>query len=523
MQYLETAATRLRDLPAKARWIAALSLGLLYTLAFAPTFWIVLIVPALTGVFWLLQGAQSARQAFFTGWWFGFGHHVSGLYWMAYSLLVEPEKHAILIPFAVSLIPAVLAVYIGLVTTATWKLRARPAWQSVMLFATFWVAAEWARAYLFTGFPWNLAGYVWAFSDTMLQPAALAGVYGLSLLTLLAGASWATLTETGGGFRRYCLPVFSAALLVFAYVGGTVRLAFAPPAFMPEITLRIVQGNIEQHHKWDPAVRAQTVQTYIAASQATRATVTPEAPPRTSPAAPTHILWPETAMPYLLNEAPDVLAAIAPVIPDGGLLMTGALRSAGERTAFWNSLFAIGANGEIVAVYDKAHLVPFGEYVPFREWLPITRITAGTGDFDRGPGPLTLQLPGLPPVAPQVCYEGIFPHFQSTEPVQPEWIFNITNDAWFGDSGGPHQHFHMTRLRAVEQGIPVVRAANTGISGVIDAFGRVIASLPLNTQGVIDSPLPAATARTPFGQYGPVIVSLLLLMSLATGLIKFNE
>jgi apolipoprotein N-acyltransferase len=271
--------------------------------------------------------------------------------------------------------------------------------------------------------------------------------------------------------------------------------------------LRIVQPNIEQRIKWQPDLRAKHVAGQMGLSAGS------------GPRPPTHLVWSETAVPFLLPDAAQVLQALAKVVPPGGVLLTGAPRRAevDGTPRLWNSLFAIDETGSIVAIYDKRHLVPFGEYMPLRSLLSIAKLTQGGGDFSPGEGSRSLTLPGLPEASALICYEVIFPGNVVDEGSGARWLLNITNDAWFGTSTGPYQHFAAARLRAVEEGLPLVRAANTGISAVVDAYGRVIASLGLNRVGVIDAPLPRALEeRPPFARFGNW--TLLILLGVATSL-----
>lgn len=473
-------------------------------------------VPALLLAFpclvWLIDSSPTRRRAFMDGWWFGFGHFVAGLYWIGFSLLVDAAQFAWLLPFAVLFIPAALAVYIGLVAVMTRSLSSGPL--RIIAFAAAWVVVEWLRGQLFTGFPWNAIGTVWAVSDSMMQFAAVGGVYGLSLLTIFIAASPAPL-----GYRkdrsRWAFPIIAIIITAGLWSYGAARLPAGPPQFVPDVVLRVVQPNIPQRIKWDPALRDRHLATYLKLSS------------QPSDTTPTHVIWPETAVPFFLAADELRRRAISTIIPENGLLLTGAVRRTPRGTRpfqVWNSFYAIDPAGHIAATYDKFHLVPFGEYVPFRGLLDFAKITAGRTDFTAGPGPRTLNLPGLPPVSPLICYEVIFPD-RVTAPnvrppsVRPQWLLNVTNDAWFGTSSGPYQHLAMARFRSVEQGLPLVRAANTGISAVTDSYGRVLARLNLNTQGALTIGLPRSNAAPPiFSNFGSAPV-LVLSMGLLIGVI----
>ena len=463
------------------RVLASLGAGVAAAAALPPVGALPLLVVAFTALAWLIEGCGRGRSALAVGWWFGFGHFIAGLYWTGTALLTEPETFAWMVPFAVIGLPAVLAVFTALVA---WTAHRVPVGATrVVALAAAWTAAEWLRGHVLTGFPWNLIGYSWTVSDAMLQVTALVGVYGLGFITVLAAAAPATLAA-----GRWQPSAAAAALLVAVWVGGAARLATAEIDDVPGVRLRIVQANIAQHHKWrEDRVREQFNRYLQLSSTPGQAEIT-------------HLVWPETATPAALNRDQGALRMIGGLVSPGGLVLTGALRVASDDETparVWNSLYAVDPNGAVAAVYDKHHLVPFGEFVPLRAALGalgVAKITAGRGDFSAGPGPRTLDLPGLPPLSPLICYEAIFPGAVTEPGRTPEWLLNITNDAWFGRSSGPYQHFAMARVRAVEQGLPLVRAANTGISAIVDAHGRTVARLGVGETGVLDGALPGAIA-----------------------------
>ena len=480
--------------------VAALC-GALAAAALPPVYLFPLLLPAFCGLLWLLDGIERPRQAAFLGWSFGFGHGVVGLYWVGHAFLVDAAQFGFLMPLAVAGLAALLAVFQALALYAVallgWQGAARGA-----AFAIFWVLSEWLRSWIFTGFPWNFIGSVWTFSPEMLQLAVLTGAWGLSFMTLLAATAPAALTGSGAasGRSRKATGVVVVAFLLLpllAWGGGTIRLLSAPDPgshVVEGVNLRLVQPNIEQSLKWQPNLRQGHLDTLIRLSRSAGFEKV------------THVLWPETAIPYLLSNSPDdaqLRSLVAAAAPENGLLLSGAPRRGpsqsgsterlvGNGLLTWNSLHALDASGAVRAVYDKFHLVPFGEYVPLRWLLSFSKLTAGRGDFSSGPGVTTLSLPGLPPVSPLICYEIIFPGEVVDADNRPGWMLNVTNDAWFGDSSGPRQHFAAARMRAVEEGIPVIRVANTGISGVIDGYGRVLGRIELGTEAVLDIALPQA-------------------------------
>jgi apolipoprotein N-acyltransferase len=499
--------------------LLALALGALLALALPPFHFLPLAAVALTGLVWLIDGTRGPRGAFGVGWLFGFGHFLAGLYWIVNALLIFGWKFLPVYPVVVGFLPSILALFVGLAAMATRALPFRGA-ARVLGLAGFWVAAEWLRGAMFSGFPWNLAGYAWAFSDPMLQIASVTGVYGLSLLTVAVLAMPAILAEPARGPISGWRPIAAAALaLVGAFIFGATRLSTAPAVGddpVPGVVLRVVQPNVEQVNKWDRARHEANFLHHLQLSASVgRQPVT-------------HVIWPETAATFFLAEQKPALDMVARVVPPGGLLLTGTPRrgvEGGERR-LWNSLVAVDGRGQVTATFDKFHLVPLGEYVPFKDYLPLTKVVQGASDYSAGPGPRTLRLAGLPPMSPLICYEVIFPGHVLDAADRPHWLLNITNDGWYGDSPGPRQHFAQARLRAVEEGLPLVRSANTGISGVIDAYGRVVARLDLGLAGIVDAPLPRAlTAPTPFARLGDwSVLALLLLTGLgAAGLARLQR
>ena len=522
-------ARRTAALAGWPRRLVAVGLGALVSAALPPFFAVPLLGVAFTGFVWLIDGAGSARSparaAFAVGWWFGFGYFMTGLYWITNALLVDADRFGWLVPFATSGLSAGLAIFSGLAAAAVRLSGARGAGRVVAL-AVAWTALEWLRGQILSGFPWNLVGTAWVFSDALSQTVALTGAYGLSLLTVALAAAPATLgdpvnggADAGTGRRRWAAVVVMTALFGVLWAAGAARLALAPakvdPAaegsdgsVVPGVRLRLVQANIDQRLKWSPSERAANFRKYLEMTKGPGFENV------------THVIWPETAVPYIVARDAGARAAIAAVVPPKGLVITGAIRATPvgvKPFQVWNSAHAIDESARIVETYDKFHLVPFGEYVPLRGVLPLKKITRGAVDFSAGPGPRTLALPGLPPVSLLICYEVIFPGNVLDPGDRPRWLLNLTNDAWFGESTGPYQHFAAARLRAVEEGLALVRVANTGISAVIDPYGRVIARLGLGDEGVLDSPLALPLeALTPYARFGNWI--LLGLLTIAIGL-----
>jgi apolipoprotein N-acyltransferase len=490
------------------RFGAAVLLGVVASLSVPPLYAMPVLWLAFPGLYWLLASAPGGRSAFLTGWAFGFGFFVPGLYWVSWALTVD-SRFFWLIPIAMAGLPALLGIFTGLAGLGFHLLR-RAGWGGPLALAATWALAEWLRGHVLTGFPWNLVGYGWVGWLPVLQGASVVGIYGLSLLTVAA----ATLPAVLAGPRGRGLTATAAGIAVIAAIAGwgAWRLAGDDGAVVPGKTLRLVQPNIAQADKWSGDKMRENFQLQMQLSQA---------PGLDHVSA---LIWSETAVPGVLSWDQGAQRAIGLILPPGALALVGAVRATpygAEPLQAWNSIFAIDPAGTVLATYDKAHLVPFGEYVPFHALLAnfgIEKITAGSVDFTAGPGPQTIALPGLPPVSPQICYEAIFPG-EVLDPTgaRPGWMLNVTNDGWYGLTSGPHQHFAIARTRAVEEGLPLVRAANTGISGVVDGYGRVTGEIGLGDQGILDAALPAALAPTPYARWGDAGFWLLLLAGLAAG------
>ena len=489
-------AEQMRGLRPWRRFGLAMVLGSLSVLTLPPVSAAPLLFVTLPLLIWLLDGTGSRGGAFAVGWGFGFGYFVFGFYWIAFALTVDLARFWWVMPFAIAGLPAGLAILWGAVATA-W--RALP-WRGpdrIFGFALLMGTMEWVRGHALTGFPWNLPGYVWVEWQPVLQIASVIGLYGLTFLTLLIAAAPAAMVARDGRMSRRpaVLPALALAVLLGMTAWGLQRVPATPSPSVPDVRLRLVQANIPQVEKWDPGFARRNFERQRQLSVA-------EGFP-----AVTHVIWPETAVPYDVVGQPVVQELLGQVTPPGGMMLVGAPRFGGTDTepAYWNSLLALDDTGTVQATFDKFHLVPFGEYVPDWAWF-LTAVGAdvsGAGSYSAGEGPVTLELPGLPPVSPLICYEVIFPAQVTGDGPRPGWLLNITNDAWYGETAGPHQHFAIARARAVEEGLPLVRVAATGISGVIDPFGRVTGKLDLGSQGVLDADLPQALVQpTPYARHG---------------------
>ncbi len=439
----------------------------------------------------LLRGLsrQSARQAAWSGWFAGAGYFAIALSWIVSPFLVDVARHGWMAPFALVLMSFGLALF----WAAACGLARRAQGAPLLALVTGLGAAELARGYVLTGFPWALIGHVWI--DTpAAQVAALVGPSGQTLVTLAAAALAASL--------RPVLIAASVAVIAGLWGFGLWQLRQPDPA-PPGVTLRLVQPNAPQEAKWDPA-HAQLFFDRLMADTA--------APVTLGAAKIDLVIWPETALPYLVIDYPTLPALIG-AAGKGAAVVVGLQRVEGWRG--WNSLQVFGPDGQVLASYDKHHLVPFGEYIPLgdlaQDWFGLTAFAAQNGNaYSAGPGPQVLDLgPRLGTVLPLICYEAVFPQdLRGT--VRPDWLMQITNDAWFGTISGPFQHAAQARLRAVEQGLPLVRVGNTGVTQVVDARGRVTAALPFGTTGYLDTALPGALPATPYSRFGETPVLVLL-------------
>jgi apolipoprotein N-acyltransferase len=401
---------------------------------------------------------------------------------VSHAMLVDAAKFAWMIPVALAALGAGLGLFAGLAALVA-QLLARRAVAMPFALAAGWLAAEWLRGHVLTGFPWNLAGTAWLDVPAIPGIAAWVGLYGLTALTVAAAALAAR-------------PGRAPAIAVTAIFAALQIALLVPRAPGPAETgggpmLRLVQPDIEQSLKWDPQERQRNLILTADISLA----------PGFERVA--HVLWPETATLFALAGEPAFRRELAQLVPAGGYLITGSPRIEREPALVaWNSLHALDAAGEIRATFDKFHLVPFGEYVPLRGILPVDKIAPGPIDFSAGPGLRTIRLPGLPPFSPLICYEVIFPGAAVDRADRPDWILNVTNDGWFGRSAGPHQHFAAARFRAIEEGLPLVRVANGGISAIVDAHGTVRASLALGARTHLDGVLPPPLPPTPYARLG---------------------
>lgn len=453
---------------------------------------------------WLLDGAlarpglgkwRAQGPAFWVGWWFGFGYFVAGLWWIGAAVLVDADNFAWALPFAVFGLPAVLAIFFGL-ATAFAHLFWRDGISRLFVLAASFGAFELLRGWAFTGFPWNSLGTMLASNPLFMQSVAVTGVDGLTLIAVFLFASPALLADPKMRWRGVVLP-----LLILAVLAGW---GYFRPQYMPvtssekSLEVRLVQPSIPQNQKWDAAAKQKIFEQLM--------TLTKEK----SEKRPDLILWPETALPYLLSERPQTLADMGSALVEGQLILTGAIRLEGESggARYYNSVLAINEKGEVAGAADKLHLVPFGEYLPFATWLEplgLDPLVVAPGAFSPGSAPERINGPKDIKIVPLICYEVIFAGPVMRQVKGADLIVNVTNDAWYGATPGPYQHFRQAQLRAIENGRPLLRVGNNGLSGMIDPMGKVIGGLALNAVGQSSFTASIAKSNTIYAQHGTML------------------
>jgi apolipoprotein N-acyltransferase len=503
----------------------AFALGVMGSFGQAPFHLWPLTMAMFAAFVWQLDGAAVAKRprlaGFWRGWCLGFGYFLAGLWWVSGAFLVDPEAHALLIPFVVTLMPAGLALFWGAIGAAAVQLWRRDG-RRILLLATLFFAFEYLRGHVLTGFPWNLAGQVWPAGGAISQAASVVGVYGLTLLTLFAFMAPAALLAPNKRVGSSVTPVMIALVaFVMLFAAGHARLAAASTDTVPGVRLRVVQAQIDQAEKWKPENLEVVRDHYL------RLSTLPGVETRT------HVIWAESALPIRyatvdLTKDADTLGAIARVLGDGRVLLTGYVRSdiTDGRLRYFNSfgVFAVeGGNTLLRAYYDKVKLVPVGEYIPFaglaRRIAPAALEDFSDG-FTAGVAPGPVNAPGAPPLSPQICYEVVFPGFTPRGAERPGWIVNVTNDAWYKGTPGPLQLYNQARYRAIEEGLPVARAASGGVSAVIDPFGRAVGQLPDEEDDVIDADLPAALRPPLYAIWGDLPVLALTFAGFVVGAVR---
>ena len=494
-----------RGLKGWRQLLFAFAAGAVSALGFAPLEFFPALLLGYAALVLLIDGADARphpiRGAALAGWAFLFGQFLVGLHWIGFAFLVDSTNHLWQMPFAVVGLAAGLALFGALACgLAAWFWQDGPA--RLFVFAVMMGAGEWLRGHLLTGFPWNLSGYGWGASPALMQSASLMGAYGLSLLTILLGAS---LAESAWG--RWRAPAAMVLLFVGLWGFGVYRIASTPSTDVPGVTVRLVQPDIPQREKYVRSLMTRNWRRLLTLSIS---------PDDKTLGRPNVVIWPEAATGFPVALSPVALDQLGLFTARNQSLITGSDRidRGPQGRAWYNSLYVFAAGGALPAVYDKFHLVPFGEYVPYAGTLNhigISQLVVGEG-FTPGDHPHVLTAPGVPAFTPLICYEVIFPH-AVIDPAAPRpgWLVNITDDSWFGPWAGPRQHLVIARMRAIEEGLPIARAANTGISAMIDPLGRVRKSLPLDRAGIVDARLPAALPAPPYARFGDLVFLLFLI------------
>ncbi len=476
------------------------------------------------------ESARPKRSAFFRGWLAGVGYFAVSTWWIVEPFLVDVRAHGWMAPFGIVAMAGGLALFWGAAGLVYRLLKPAGAWK-VLVFAGCFAAFEWLRGHVLTGFPWNLPGETWRAGGPPSQAAALVGAYGLTWITLALGAAPAVLGLKLGRTARLATLVVAGLGLASLYGYGFARLQGAPSAggAMDAPRIRVVQADIDQKDKWKPENLRLIFDAYVGLTR------------RPAASAPEIVVWPEGALPAVIDDliAPESIYGplLVGALQEGQTLLMGANRAelapstgGSPDVRYFNSLVAFRREGgglRVTGVYDKHRLVPFGEYLPLGDLatkLGIRSLVHMPEDFTAGPPPRPLAPWGAPALQPLICYEALFPGFvragAGREGIRPSWILNISNDAWFGRTSGPLQHLNIASYRAIEEGLPIVRSTPTGVSAVIDAYGRVApgARLGLGELGVIDARLPPALAATPYHRWGDGPFAALLLLS-AAGLV----
>ena len=507
--------------------------GALSALAHAPTYWLFLLPLGFGLTFALLSARTGFWGAFATVQAFAWGHFSAGMYWLASPLTLDLGAYWWGIPFAVLGIPGVIAAVISTPVALAWVLICQGAdrplgWRSLLILALAWACGDWLRSWVLTGLPWNVTGYVWGFDPVFMQTAAWWGPFGLSFLTAFA-SGWACLLLVKSlSARQVALAVLpSIALAGFLFLAGQMRLALAPAPAPLDLQVGLVQPNAKQQLSRTQDQIERAIEDLAAMSRALHAQ---------SGGSLDAVVWSEGATGLELYRNPLVRRAIEDLAADGMVVITGAsrLEQRGPTPPYLggpfdvsNTLAVVGPGG-VEAEHDKAHLVPFGEYVPLRQLISLPNLSLPGVDFVEGAGLRTLHSATLPPFGPLICYEAIFPGRSIERTDRPQWLVNITTDGWYGDTTGPHQHYVSVGFRAVEEGLPLVRTAGTGISGAFDAYGRQLGRVDLFERGSFWLDLPQGTRNTPLyaagGQQALMLLFWLFLIVLSVrGLSRLNQ
>lgn len=506
------------------RHLVILISGAICSFAMQPfEFWPALLL-GFSAYWLLLTSFDKKRHAWLGSFLFGLGYFVAGTWWIGNALLVDGNPFLWALPFASVGFQALLALFpmvFGALSQHFFPGRSLPSYLFFIVMMSF---AEWTRGHWFTGFPWNLFGMTWTSSLAFAQMASYGGIYLLSLFTVflaaLPGFLWLGLLSKRGKTILAGLAIF---ISLVNYAWGYQRLQRHPTEYNKDVIVQVVTPNIPQGDKWNPDLTAanfyktiRLMQPEAARSFGDRATGKSRV-----------IVLPETALLPSVFQSPEAMKAIQSVLasyPEKTYLMSGALRHEyleDGKKKYYNSLVAIDQAGATLTKFDKFHLVPFGEYMPYQKYIPVGPVVKFSG-FERGTGPAIWSLPGLPDLSPLVCYEIIFAGRVKPPQTHPKWMVNVTNDAWYGISPGPYQHLAQTIFRAIEEGMPVIRSTNTGISAVIDSMGRVVSASPLFEDYVQTLNLPEPVTGNIYSRYPDLIYFSAIILLLAVAILKRN-
>jgi apolipoprotein N-acyltransferase len=494
IEFLEKLLAWLERKP-KRIWFTAVFLGFVLAIGQAPISFPIGVVTSIPILGYCAFRANTWKQATAIGWWAGFGYFGLSLIWLVEPFLVEPERHAILAPFALFGMAGGLALFWAAAFGLS-KLYGASLGRYIIGLAVIWAFAEYSRSVLFTGFPWGLLGYTWI-ETPIAQWASIIGPFGLVFVTLLCG-----LLTLSFPSRRFTGPVIAVTFFVGLWAGGAWHLPNADTDQETSIRIRLIQPNAPQHQKWDPEWMG------VFFRRGLELTSAPSEQPIDL------VVWPETSIPFALQDNVEDLKVLSDAAGSKAQIIAGIRRFEGNK--LYNSMIHLDQRGGLVSVYDKSHLVPFGEYIPFSEHLSrlgLRGLAANLQGFSPGNGPEVISAFGLPSYLPLVCYEAIFPYAVRPQDNRPEFLLHITNDAWFGDAIGPYQHLVQVQFRAIEQGLPAARSANTGVSAVIDPYGRILNRLRLNEKGFLDADLPVPLQPTLYANVGdwPILLLLIIL------------
>lgn len=474
--------------------INCLLLGILSGLVFAPTF----LLPALLTLSYLcyvVQKSTNWQEAAKLGFIFGFGHFLSGIYWISIGVSVYIADFWWVIPFALFGLPSVLACFISASSAASFFYKNSKYYH--FIFCLFWVLFEWVRSWIFTGLPWNLIGYAFSFSDILIQSLSIFGIYGLSFIVIYISTSFYPFFTKQ--FNRAKILIYTSVITLAVMITyGSIILNNNPTNFT-DIKVRLVQPSIPQTEKWSKEEFWHNLTLLINLSENSELTDL--------------IIWSEAAL-VVPFDLPPVKSKLLEMLNNNTVLITGGIsdnKKHGEESELYTAMYALAKNGNKLFEYHKSHLVPFGEYMPLKKILPFKKLTHGLVDYKEGEGGLVYLDKYNLKIKPLICYESIFPDLVRTNNKIADVIINVTNDTWYGKSSGPYQHFHISRSRAVENGLPMIRVANNGISAIIDPLGRVIDKLDLNEVNYINGLVPQKlNFSTIFSKFGNITILLII-------------